>query len=210
MSAVAAATVADMLDAIRQPEVRPSFAMTISPATMRERDRGDQPVPPTPAEPAAIARYVVHAMWKPPRPGDGRLVCRACPARPHGGGPDGKRTGPAAPRQENSPFRSDRAGWHNAPMPAKPTRPPYYLKQVSHRLRITRLALGKTAIELCREIDATDKAWSGWENGRRLFDVLAAIRLKKRHGITLDWIYGGDSSGLPARIAKLVREIERG
>ena len=88
------------------------------------------------------------------------------------------------------------------------TRPPDYLRQVGRRLRLVRLALGKTQVEMCREIDATDRTWSQWENGRRLFDVLAAIRLKKRYGVTLDWLYDGDPKGLPARLAKLVREIE--
>lgn len=88
------------------------------------------------------------------------------------------------------------------------TRPPGYLHQVGRRLRLVRLALGLTAVELCREIDAGPKAYSQWENGKRLFDVLAAIRLKKRYGVTLDWIYGGDTSGLPSRLAALVRQIE--
>ena len=65
--------------------------------------------------------------------------------------------------------------------------------------------LGKSQIEMCREIDATDKAWSQWEKGSRLFDVLAAIRLKKRHGIPLDWIYGGDPDCLPEDMAEWIR-----
>lgn len=95
-------------------------------------------------------------------------------------------------------------------MPAKPTRPPAYLRQVGRRLRSTRLALAMTQTEICRELGTTRQAWSQWEKGDRLFDVRAAVRLKERHGITLDWIYAGDSSRLPARIARLVREIERG
>ena len=92
--------------------------------------------------------------------------------------------------------------------PPRTRRPPDYLQEVARRLRVTRLALGKQQIELCREIDATDKAWSQWENGSRLFDILVAIRLKRRYGITLEWLYDGDPSGLPARIAALVREID--
>ena len=71
-----------------------------------------------------------------------------------------------------------------------------------------RLALGKSAAVLCRELDTTDEAWSQWENGKRLFDVLVAIRMKRRYGVTLDWIFDGDPSRLPPRLAKLVREAE--
>ena len=96
-------------------------------------------------------------------------------------------------------------------MPAPPLvrRPPEYSREVGRRLRVTRLSLGMTAVELCREIDVAPKAYSQWENGKRLFDVLAAFRLKERHGVTLDWIYAGDPSGLPARLAALVRDVER-
>ena len=93
-------------------------------------------------------------------------------------------------------------------MAPRQRRPQDYLVAVGRRLRVTRLALGATAVEMCREIDAGPKAYSQWENGNRLFDVLAAVRLKERYGVTLDWIYGGDPAGLPARLAKQVREIE--
>lgn len=88
------------------------------------------------------------------------------------------------------------------------TRPPDYLRTVGRRLRVVRLALGKSAVEMCGELDATNKAWSQWENGKNLFDVLVAVRMKERYGVTLDWIYDGDPKGLPSRLAKLVREIE--
>ena len=94
-------------------------------------------------------------------------------------------------------------------MAPRQRRPQDYLEAVGRRLRVTRLALGATAAELCQEIDARPKAYSQWENGKRLFDVLAAVRLKERYGVTLDWIYGGDMSGLSGKLARQVREIER-
>ena len=89
------------------------------------------------------------------------------------------------------------------------TRPPDYMREVGHRLRLSRLALGMTAAALCRDIDVNRQTYSQWENGIRLLDVLAAIRLKKRHGVTLDWLYDGDWARLPARLATLMRDMER-
>lgn len=88
------------------------------------------------------------------------------------------------------------------------TRPPEYSRAVGRRLRIARLALGRTQAEMWRELGATDRAWSQWEKGTRLFDVLVAVRLKERFGVPLDWIYAGDPAGLPPRLAGLVRQIE--
>ena len=61
-----------------------------------------------------------------------------------------------------------------------PGHPPDYLRAVARRLRVVRLALGKSPVDMCRELGTTDKAWSQWENGKRLFDVLVAIRMKRR------------------------------
>ena len=91
------------------------------------------------------------------------------------------------------------------PMPSKPTRPPAYLRQVGRRLRVARLGLGRSAADMCRELGTTDRAWSQWENGKRLLDVLVAVRLKERYGITLDWLYDGDPARLPPDLAEWAR-----
>ena len=90
-------------------------------------------------------------------------------------------------------------------MPRKLTRPPAYLRQVGRRLRVVRLGLGKSAADMCRELGTTDRAWSQWENGKRLLDILVAIRLKERYGVTLDWLYDGDPARLPLGLAEWVR-----
>ena len=40
-----------------------------------------------------------------------------------------------------------------------------------------------------------------YESGERKITVPVTTRLKDAFGITLDWIYAGDPSGLPKRIA---------
>ena len=91
------------------------------------------------------------------------------------------------------------------PMPSKRTRPPAYLRHVGRRLRVARLGLGRSAADMCRELDISEQTWSQWENGKRLLDVLVAIRLKERYSITLDWLYDGDPAGPPPGLAEWVR-----
>ncbi|MDE0003540.1 MAG: helix-turn-helix transcriptional regulator [Rhodospirillaceae bacterium] len=91
------------------------------------------------------------------------------------------------------------------PAPSKRARPPAYLRQVGRRLRVARPGLGRSAADICRELGTTDRAWSQGETGKRLLDVLVAIRLKERYGITLDWLYDGDPARLPLDLAAWAR-----
>ncbi len=58
---------------------------------------------------------------------------------------------------------------------------------------------------MSRELGTTDRAWSQWENGKRLLDVLVAVRLKERYGVTLDWLFDGDPARPPLGLAERVR-----
>ena len=98
---------------------------------------------------------------------------------------------------------------NNRRMGTTRTRPPDYMREVGRRLRLIRLALGKSAADMCRELETTDRAWSQWENGKRLFDILVAIRLKRRYGVALDWIYDGDPASLPPKLEEWVPREER-
>ena len=85
------------------------------------------------------------------------------------------------------------------------TRPPGYLRQVGRRLRLVRLVLGLSAVVMSRALGVSDKAYYQWEDGSRLFDFLAAIRLKELYGVPLDWIFDSDEVRLPERFADQVR-----
>lgn len=80
-------------------------------------------------------------------------------------------------------------------------------KSVAKRLVQSRDALGIKSAELCRQIDVAPNRWSQYENGKRMITLPVAVKLCGRYGLTLDWIYRGDRSGLPqhlhAKIAKL-------
>lgn len=89
---------------------------------------------------------------------------------------------------------------------AKMQRPTETLQEVAQRLRATRAALGLTQEQLAAEIGVTRTAYTNWEGGSALPDVLAMSRLAERFGATLDWIYRGDMSGLRLSLATRLQE----
>lgn len=70
------------------------------------------------------------------------------------------------------------------------------------RLRVARKALGLTARALCTELSVEPGRWSHWENERHPPDIPTMLALKQRHGISLDWIFDGDPTGLPWLVAQ--------
>lgn len=50
--------------------------------------------------------------------------------------------------------------------------------------------------------------WNHYETGRRMISLTAANRLRSRWGVTLDWIYHGDTSGLPVHLSETLRKIK--
>lgn len=62
-------------------------------------------------------------------------------------------------------------------------------------------ALNMSHAELCRRTGLAENRWSQYESGKRRITVDAASSLKDEFGVTLDWIYFGDRSGLPSALA---------
>ena len=81
------------------------------------------------------------------------------------------------------------------------------LKVVAKRLILTRDALNRTAAEICREIGCKPNRWSQYESGERRITLEIAERLCDKYGLTLDWIYRGDPSGLPQRLDIKERKV---
>ncbi|MCW5749631.1 MAG: helix-turn-helix transcriptional regulator [Alphaproteobacteria bacterium] len=84
----------------------------------------------------------------------------------------------------------------------KPSRSRTTLLRVGRRLRQAREALGLTQRELFEDLGVQEGRWSHWETGRRLPDPLVMARLAERHAVSLDWIYRGVLTGLPARLRR--------
>ena len=75
---------------------------------------------------------------------------------------------------------------------------------VGRRLAATREALGITQAELCRQLRVDPPRWNQYELGKRRITIEVALELRLAYGVTLDWIYVGDSSGLPPRLHKRI------
>ena len=77
--------------------------------------------------------------------------------------------------------------------------------EVSRRLQLFRRRLGISQAELCRAIECRTNRWSQYESGERRITLEVAETLCDVYGLTLDWIYRGDPSGLPHRYIALTR-----
>jgi transcriptional regulator with XRE-family HTH domain len=77
------------------------------------------------------------------------------------------------------------------------------------RLRRTREALGyKTVRDFAEMTGDEENTVSAWERGQNGIPLHYVARIKKRFGVTADWIYFGDPAGLPHALAReLMREV---
>ena len=90
-------------------------------------------------------------------------------------------------------------------MPEK-KRPEEWKRQVGQRLRAVRVAAGyKTAREFAQRIDVGESAYTNWERGERLIEPEDLRKVRDLTGVTSDYIYYGDPSGLPARLARALK-----
>lgn len=75
-------------------------------------------------------------------------------------------------------------------------REPVWLRQVGARLRLTRMALDIRQVDIARKFGCSTASWNHYETGKRPLDIDLAIELCDAYGLTLDWLYRGDNSGL--------------
>jgi transcriptional regulator with XRE-family HTH domain len=79
---------------------------------------------------------------------------------------------------------------------------------VARRLRKARIALGyEDKDEFGEYAGLSQSLYNRFENGRRVITLQAAMKLYKRYGLSLDWIYMGDPSGIDPRLWKRIREL---
>lgn len=84
--------------------------------------------------------------------------------------------------------------------------PPRLRVQIGERLRLFReLIVDASQPKLAKIVGVTTQAWSQWETGKRPLGLCEAIILCRRYGATLDWLYRGEESGLPVRLAEKLR-----
>ncbi|WP_371746723.1 helix-turn-helix domain-containing protein [Shinella sp. H4-D48] len=72
---------------------------------------------------------------------------------------------------------------------------------IAMRLDALMKALEKKQVEFASLIGVSQPALNNYLKGLRRPDIDVAISIQTRTGATLDWIYLGDRSGLPVRLA---------
>lgn len=77
---------------------------------------------------------------------------------------------------------------------------------IGARLRLVRDALGKNQTELANEFNLSrPNRWVQWESGDRLADTYVMIRFCKQYKVPTDWLYLGDLSMMPSKLADEIR-----
>lgn len=77
---------------------------------------------------------------------------------------------------------------------------------VAARLKASRLALGLNQTEFCKGAGIATNTYNQVETGRGRPSLETAMAICDAFGLTLDWIYRGDPSGLPYKIARIAVE----
>jgi len=80
---------------------------------------------------------------------------------------------------------------------------------IGERLQRLRLYEGLNQVRIAELLGIAQSAWSQYEKGSRRLTIDVAGQLVDRFGVTLDWLYMGDASGLPLRLSDLATTIHR-
>lgn len=80
---------------------------------------------------------------------------------------------------------------------------------IGKRLELTRQVFGYQQNEFCQKAGIAENTYNQYEKGQRRPSVDMALRLVDAFGITLDWIYRGDPSGLHHRTAEAIKALRQ-
>ena len=83
------------------------------------------------------------------------------------------------------------------------------LVAIAERLRLTRTALGMSQAAFCKSVDIAANTYNQYEKAVQTPRLDMAIRMCRRHRLTLDWIYMGDGSSLPSSLHEKIKELRR-
>jgi transcriptional regulator with XRE-family HTH domain len=77
--------------------------------------------------------------------------------------------------------------------------------QIGKRLKALRKKNQLTQQAMADALGITQPQWNQYETGKRQLTIEVAAIIATNHGVTLDWLYLGDPSGLPLRMADLAQ-----
>lgn len=81
------------------------------------------------------------------------------------------------------------------------------LPDIAMRLEALMQALQLNQTAFARLIDVSQPALSNYLKAIRRPEIDVAIRIQAKTGVTLDWMYLGDRSGLPARLLEILPDL---
>ena len=76
------------------------------------------------------------------------------------------------------------------------------IEAIATRLIATRKTIGLKQAEYAERAGIPDNTYNQYEQAKGRPSLDFAFKLRDTYGLTLDWIYDGDPSGLPYRITK--------
>lgn len=76
------------------------------------------------------------------------------------------------------------------------------IEAVAARLEAARNALGLSMREFAERADMKEQTYNPFENAKRPLSLVAAKKIRKAHGLTLEFMYFGKIEDLPHRIAE--------
>ena len=78
---------------------------------------------------------------------------------------------------------------------------------IGERLRLTREAMGLSQAKFALRAGVSPIAYDQYERGKMQPAIDQAIKIRDAHGLTLDWIYLGDGSGLKAGLSDAIEKL---
>jgi len=78
---------------------------------------------------------------------------------------------------------------------------------VARRLRVLRKALGLQQAQIADRADIKRNAYNQYDKGGRALTLAPALKLCETFGVTLDWLFRGDLTGLPHGLAVDITRI---
>jgi transcriptional regulator with XRE-family HTH domain len=83
------------------------------------------------------------------------------------------------------------------------------MEEIGERIRDLRMAMGYTNASLfAKWVGWTPQQLSNYERGTKRPEVTMATTLCIKTGVTLDWIFRGERSGLPLHVAELISNYQ--
>ena len=78
---------------------------------------------------------------------------------------------------------------------------------IGERLCLAREALRLSQAKFALRAGMSPNAYNQFERGKRRLTIDGALKIHDAHGLTLDWIYLGDCSGLKPALADAIEQI---